>query len=228
MSNQNLHLHEEVLLIALRDEQGTIHSTVQYSFALAGALVAELLLTKKIKIEDTKKKLVNLIDSTPFGDPLLDECLEKIKSAKRRSNITNWVSKFIGIKQLKHRIAYQLVLKGILRVDEDRVLIFKRKIYPEVNPGSERKINQRLRDAVLYDSTDLDPRTVILVALAKNSDMLKFVIDKKDIKRRKERIEHIINGNAIGEATKEAIEAMQAAVMVACIMPAIMVTAVTN
>jgi golgi phosphoprotein 3 len=224
MSYLNLHLYEEVLLMALRDEQGTMHSSVQYSFALAGAFVAELLLAKKIEIEDTKKKLVNIIDSTPFGDTLLDECLEKIRTAKRRSNITNWVLKFSGLKQLKHRIAYQLVLKGILRADEDRVLFFKRKIYPEVNPEPERRINQRLADAVLNDSTNLNPRTVILVALAKNSDMLKLVISKKDIKRRKARIEQIINGNAVGRATKQAIEAMQAAIGMVCIMPAVIGT----
>lgn len=224
MSYQNLHLHEEVLLIALRDKEGTMRSNVQYSFAFAGAFVAELLLAKKIEIEDNKKKLVNLINSTPLGDPLLDECLEKIKTAKRRSNATNWVTKFSGIKQLKHRIAYQLVLKGILRADEDKVLFFKRKIYPEVNPEPERKINQRIRDAVLSDSTDLGPRTVILVALAKNSDMLKLVIGKKDLKLRKKRIDLIINGNAVGKATKDAIQAMQAAVVMVCIMPAVIGT----
>jgi hypothetical protein len=228
MSFLNLHLHEEVLLVALRDKEGTMHGSVQYSFALAGALVAELLLAKRIEIEDTKKKMVNLVDSTPIGEPILDECLEKIHTAKRRANATTWVSRFSGIKQLKHRVAYQLVLKGILRADEDKVLFFKRKIYPEVNPEPERRINQRLRDAVLGDDLDLDPRTVILVALTKNCDMLKLVIDKKDIKQRKERIQQIIDGSAVGKAAKEAIEAMQAAVIMVCVMPAVTVAATSG
>ena len=46
----------------------------------------------------------------------------------------------------------------------------------------------------------------------------------KEIKQRKKRIEQIVNGEIAGKATKEAIDAMQAAVMVACIMPAIMMT----
>ena len=38
---------------------------------------------------------------------------------------------------------------------------------------------------------------------------------------RKKRIEQVINGDVVGPATREAIEAMQAAVMVAVIMPAV-------
>jgi hypothetical protein len=44
------------------------------------------------------------------------------------------------------------------------------------------------------------------------------------LKARKTRIEQIINGEMTGKAAQEAIQAMQAAVMVACIMPAIMTT----
>ena len=38
----------------------------------------------------------------------------------------------------------------------------------------------------------------------------------------------MVNGEIIGHAAKEAIEAMQTAVMVAVIMPAIMTTVITN
>ena len=37
-------LHEEVLLLALRDEKGTIASGTMYQYALGGAILAELLL----------------------------------------------------------------------------------------------------------------------------------------------------------------------------------------
>ena len=56
---------------------------------------------------------------------------------------------------------------------------------------------------------------MVLVSLANNAEILKVVFDKKELRRRKQRIEQIVNGEIMGRAAKEAIEAMQAAVMVA-------------
>ena len=44
---ENLHLHEQLMLLALRDEKGTLESKASmYSFALGGALLAELSLRR--------------------------------------------------------------------------------------------------------------------------------------------------------------------------------------
>ena len=52
MQSQNqLHIYEEILLLALRDKKGTIFYDVHYPQALAAAILAELLLTKKVKLE---------------------------------------------------------------------------------------------------------------------------------------------------------------------------------
>ena len=218
-----LYLHEETMLLALRDKKGTIACGTMYQYAIGGAVLAELLLHKRIQIEESgKKKFVKLISGTPVGEPVMDECLEKIKKAKRRASLQTWVSRFAGVKRLKHKVAEQLCRHGILRADEDKVLLlFTRKIYPEVNPEPERALIERLRQAIFTDANDIDPKTVVLVSLAKNADILKVVFDRKKLKSRKKRIEQIINGDIVGKATKQAIEAMQAAVVVACIMPAI-------
>ena len=79
--------------------------------------------------------MVNIAGTTPVVEPVIDDCLKKIGSAKRRASIQTWVSKFAGLKNLKHRIATQLYERGILQVAEDKVfLFFTRKIYPEINP----------------------------------------------------------------------------------------------
>jgi len=225
-----LFLHEEILLLALRDEEGTIASGTMYQYAIGAALLAELLLSKRIEVEQSRKrKLVNLISSALLGELLIDECLEKISSAKRRAVLQTWVSRFSGVKNLKHRVAQQLCKRGILRADEDKVLlIFTRKIYPEVNPVPERELIERLRYAIFTDTRDIDPRTVVLLSLASSTDLLKVVFDKKKLKDRKARIKQIVNGEITGKAATEAIQAMQAAVMVACIMPAIMASTVNH
>jgi len=221
--NNNLYLHEEIMLLALRDEEGTIAAGPTYQYAIGAAVLSELLLSQRITIDQSnKKKLVDLVGSTPLGEPLLDHCLEKIASAKRRAALQTWVSRFAGVKNLKHLIARRLCQRGILRADEDKVLlIFTRKIYPEVNPQPERELIERLRGAIFTDAMDIDPRTVVLVSLANAAGLLKVVFDKKILKTRKKRIEKLVNGEIAGKAAQEAIQAMQAAVVVACIMPAL-------
>ena len=225
-TQNNLYLHEEIMLLALRDEEGTIAAAPMYQYAIGAAVLAELLVNQRIAIDQSRsRKLVDLVSSTPFGEPLLDHCLEKITAAKRRAALQTWVSRFAGVKNLKHLVARRLCRRGILRADEDKVLlIFTRKIYPEVNPEPERKLIERLRQAIFTDAPDVDPRTVVLVSLAKSASLLRVVFDKKRLKARKARMEQIVNGEITGKAAQEAIQAMQAAVMVACIMPAIMTT----
>ena len=229
MSTQdNLYLHEEIMLLALRNEEGTIAAGPTYQYAIGAAALAELLLNQRIAVDQSgKRKLVNLVSSIPFDEPLLDQCLEKVTTAKRRAALQTWVSRFASVKNLKHLVARQLCKRGILRADEDKVLlIFTRKIYPEVNPEPERELIERLRHAIFTDAADVDSRTVVLVSLAKAAGLLKVPFDKKMLKTRKARIEQIVNGEITGKAAREAIQAMQAAVMVAVIMPAIMTTTI--
>jgi len=224
-----LFLHEELLLLGLKDDKGTFASGTNMTYGLGGAILAELLLDRRIKVVTPKKTpLAEGLRSSKSGDPVIDECLRKIRDARKRASLQTWVSRFVGIKRLKHRIAEGLVKRRILRVEEGKVLgIFSRTMYPEADPGPERAILERLRRAIFGNATDIDPRTVALVALAHHSSVLKIVFDKKKLKERKARIERIMNGDLSGKATAQAIEAMEAvqtAVMVAVILPTIIST----
>ena len=221
---KRLYLHEELMLLALREETGTMRNSDRLAYTLGAAIVSELLLQKRIEIDPVKKKkmLVNLIDPTLFGDPILDEVILKIKDAKRRTNLKKWVIRIAGLKKLKRRIGLQLCRRGIVREDEDTVLLlFKRKIYPEVNPQPEQKLVARLRDAIFSDSDNVDPRDAIIIALAYQTRLLRQKFDKKDLKPRKKRIKQIAEGCATAKAAKEIMEAVAAAIVVATVIPAI-------
>jgi Golgi phosphoprotein 3 len=222
-TKSELFLHEEIMLLALRDREGTVASGTHYQYAIGGAILAELLLQGRISVEQSKKKMyAKVIDSTPVGESLLDNCLAKITGAKKTAQLQTWVPRFAGVKNLKKRVAGQLCRRGILRMDEDKVLgLFTRKVYPEVDPGPERQLIAGLHNAIFSEGGEVDPRTVVLLSLANSADLLKLVFDKKELRGRKKRIEQVINGEMTGQAAKEAIQAMQAAVMVACIMPAV-------
>ena len=219
----SVHLHEEVMLLALRDKEGTVAAGAMYQYAIGGAILAELLLSQRIRaVESGKKTLAKVVNPSPIGEPLLDECLNLVRDSKKKRTLQHWVSRFAGVKKLPQRVAEQLCRRGILRADENKVLLFfTRKIYPEVNPEPERQLIERLREAIFTESRDLDPSTIVLVSLANAVGLLNIVFDKKELKKRKERIERIVNGEVVGKAATEAIQAVQAAIMSAVIIPTV-------
>jgi len=223
-----LFLYEEIMLLALRDEQGTMAVGFPEQI-VAGAVLAELLLDGRISVEETRKQLVNVNDAKPTGDPIIDECLERIATSKRRAALKTWVSRLASTKNLRHKAAQQLCDRRILRAKEDKVLfVFKRRIYPEIDPKPEKKIIDRLRTAIFNENAQLDPRTVVLVSLANGSDLLRQTFGRKELKPRKKRIAQIENGEMTGKATREVIAACQTALIVAAIMPAMISTTVSS
>lgn len=228
IDSKPLHLYEEIMLLAVRNKEGTV-ATGYLEYAIAGAVLAELLLDRRISVENTRKQLVDLQNMKSTGDPILDECMERIKVSKRRASLHTWVSRLASIKSLRHKVARQLCRRRILRADEDKVLLlFTRKIYPEINPVPEKKIVDRLRSAIFTDNDRLNPRTVVLVSLANGADLLSQAFGRKDVRNRKKRIEQIVNGEMTGKATKEVIEACETAVMIAAIMPTIIASTCTS
>lgn len=222
-----LYLYEQIMLLALRDKEGTINPMSHYQFALAGAILADLLVNNYVSIDITKRrKIVELSNFQICGDNIIDECLGKIKNAKRRAAIETWISRFSSLSDLKHRVARQLCQKGILRADEETILLlFRRRIYPEINPEPEKKIIENVHQALHQSDDKIDAKTIILLSIAKNTNLLGSLFNKSDQRKYKQRIKQLTNGDITGAATKEALEAMQAAVTVACVMPAIMASA---
>ena len=124
-----LKLYEEVMLLALRDDKGTVSNSFT-EYALAGAIMAELILAKRITVDSSKKKKVALINAKPMADAVLDRALSKIKGSKRQISLANWVTKIASLKQLRLDIAYQLCDKEVLKAQQERVLlIFKREVF---------------------------------------------------------------------------------------------------
>lgn len=219
-----LHLYEEIMLLCLRDEEGTISAGYPDQL-LAGAIIAELVLEAHITVDDTRRQLVNVKNHRKTGDTIIDECLAKMKAAKRRASLQTWITRFAGIKELRHRVARQLCDRKILAASEDKVLfLFKRRIYPEINPGPEKEIIERMHRAIFGSDRNVDPRTTVLISIAYSSELLNQTFGRKTLKPQKKRLKQIANGDLAGKATKQVIDACQAAVIVACVIPTVVVT----
>jgi len=221
-AKHKLRLYDEIMLLALRDEKGTIETGAWYQQAVGGAVLAELVMEERLKIAtDGKKSLVKVRSRHDVGDELLDEWLDLIADDKVR-RVEHWINKIAGTKDLKGRIARGLARRKILRVSEDKVLlIFSRKIYPEMDPEPERALRERLRSAVLSERGDVDARTSVLLALAKGTGLIELVFDKKERKRHERRIEAVIDGDACGAAVRDLVAATKVVMTAVVFTPVI-------
>lgn len=217
LSTSELRLHEELLLLSLHSEKGSMRVS-SYGIAVAGGLLAELLLEGRVALERGAKPSKDRIvpaDPRPLSDPLLDECLRKIRDAKKPKAPKDWVMKFSQLSGLRKRVATGLVRRGILRERRARVLLlFPWTYFPTLDPAPERRIAERVREAVLGEG-EVDERTGALVAIAAKTGALKHVLGKRKLKERNARIEEIADSQPAASAVQGAVEAAQAAAVAA-------------
>ena len=218
---KSLFLYEEIMLLALRDEEGTFSSGF-VEYAVAGAILSELFLDKKIGLGGKRGDLVDHDHPPGTGDPIIDESLEKITEAKRRATVKNWVSRLSRIPKLRQKVARRLCQRGIVRAEEDRILfLFPRTVYPEINPKPEREIIERLKDSIFGKELTSDPRTVALISLARGTNLLESNLGREEIRDRKERIEELTAGETIGAAARDIMATGDAIASIAAMIPAL-------
>lgn len=226
---KRLHLYEEVLLLALRDEKGTLAHGAWHQQAIGAAVVAELLMQGRLGVEELgSKKFLHALGEVVLGDALLDECWAQVRDSRRPALLKTWLSRFAADASLKDRAARGLVERGILREDEKKVLLFfRRTIYPEADAGPEQEVIERLQRAI-YTDEKVEPRTAVLLSLADSTGLLALTFPKKELKAHRDRIAEVVNGDAVGPAAREQITAVQTATLVASIIPSMVVVTIAN
>lgn len=209
MADPSLTLPEQVLLLVLKDREGSLLRTTDFRFALAGALLTELLLRGRIELGvGSSGPLVTVVDETPTDDPALDRALEELVAASRRTSPERWVGHLADIQGLRLRVARQLCRKGALKEHEGRVLlVFRRTVYIDLESKVEARVTDRVREGIFGDA-DLDRQTALLVALARTGNILRAVFGAEEVLERQERIigvlDHIAPRGASGADSAEA------------------------
>jgi Golgi phosphoprotein 3 len=182
-------------------------------YGLAGALLIELIEAGLVRIEG--KELV----AAPRGsarDEMLDGILGTIRSSKRTRSLNHWVGK-IGRSggKIKKDLLARLVQKGILRQEEHRLFwVFPTNRYPQINPGPEYRIRERVRSAT-RGMTPPDEPTAALISLVHACDLTGTIFDKGERRDAKRRAKEITKSQPVGSAVAHAVEAIKAAVIVA-------------
>lgn len=228
MSQFPLCLQHELALLVLDDSKGTFEGGM-YAYGFAGAILSEMLLQGLISVTDDKSKLVSVKLSKPAGDVIVDEALSQIAGATKSYGLQYWVGQLAQLKNLSHRIADQLSALGIVQQAEGKFLwLFTRKIWPEIDGSYEDAIRKKMAD-VMFSTSTPDERTAVLIALAKAVGVLNTNFAPVELRQHDLRIRKICEGKVLaGGATKDAIEAVQAAMMTVLIATTTATTAASS
>ena len=141
-----------------------------------------------------KKRLLDrkvlLKSDSPTGDVLLDETLKHIKATEPTETVQTWIELLVGetwnpfklqyqLRNVRERIAKNLVEKGILTTEKQNFLLFDMTTHPVTNTTEKQRLVKKLQDSVLErwvnDPQRMDKRTLALLVLAHSSDVLESV-----------------------------------------------------
>ena len=147
----NLTLIDQLTLLALDDYKGNfIPDSTTFSYALAGALILELILEEKIVVADD---FVKIVDKNRTGDSILDEYIRLISESSKQRKVKSWIDRF-GQKsdKIKEATLTKLINDGILVKREEKILwLFNVDKYPTSDPRPENQLLARLHNIVVHN-----------------------------------------------------------------------------
>jgi hypothetical protein len=216
MARPDLTLHEQILLLVLTDRTGVLLDDTHFRFALAGAILSELLLNGYIELDSGESgHLVTVTRRERTGDPVLDDALRQILSATRRADTVRWIDRLADHEELHLRVARQLCRKEVLKEHEGRVrLIFLRNVFVELEAETQDEVTGRVRRAV-FDDGAVDARTALVASLASAGHILRAVFGDDEVQARQERIRTLMDHAEMSSEIRDSAREAEAAVVTA-------------
>jgi hypothetical protein len=226
-TSPELPLAAELLLLVLDDDEGKpLVDSTKRKAGVAGAAVLQLVLDGTLDLGpgDAKRaRLVAVPGAAEPRSPALVEARDRAVDQKPKDAVariggaSDWKGR---ADDLQEAVLAELVDAGVLeRVERTRLGVFTSKRWVLLRPEVEAEITSRL--AAVLDGAQPDARTAALLALANAVGVLPKVFpgrDKKAMQQRAKEIEQLSWG---GEAVSRAVADVQAAVMVAVMVPAV-------
>ncbi|KRF36561.1 GOLPH3/VPS74 family protein [Nocardioides sp. Soil805] len=209
---------EDLLLLLLDDEKGTLSASDKMRPLLGGALLLELALEGRVEVSERTSRWSTAkvaAVGTPLGEPVLDEALTRVAEKPRAAqDLVTRLGK--GTREL---LLDRLAARGLVERREGRVLgLFPHTTWPARDARHEESVRALLQGALVQRLTP-DARTSALIALLSAIDHAHKVVDRGDVPARevKRRAKEISEGAWAAQAVKDAVAAAQAAVTAAVV-----------
>ena len=206
---------EEILLLMLDDDGLFLPirgGAVEH--VMVGAVLMDLAFANRI---DTDPERLEVIDSTPTGNPLLDGALERIANSGETLNTKGWVELLARehAAEVRQHALDGLIELGILEAKDEKFLwVFHSRRYPTVDGRTERAVKLRMEDVLLSDDMP-DPRDVALVCLVDACDILDDLFSEREMERVRPRVEQLRMMDLIGREVGTVIAEIEESITMA-------------
>jgi golgi phosphoprotein 3 len=198
-----LAIAEDLLILTLPDHTGRSRGTpMNLSFALAGAVLIELMIRGRLRNDEKKRLLV--VDAAPTDDEILDEALARMTKAKRLKRAQDWVAAFsTGLHQLKPRLMKRLVARGVARMEHRHFMgLFPYDYYFTFDPAPYIRIQARLSETLLMGKPP-EPQTSLLISLLYACQFISAHFPKGERKKARAKAAEIAKGDIIAKAVAD-------------------------
>ena len=200
-----LTLIDQLTLLALDDNKGVfIPDSTTFSYAIAGAVVLELVLQEKVVITDD---LVKVRPGAQVDDPVLSQYLQIVRESKKERKIKSWLEN-IGQKadEIKKETLAKLIEDGILVKREEKILwVFQVDKFPTHNPRPENQLRGRLYDIVInHHKPDL--KEVMILNLVESCRLEEEVFGKENARVFKKEMERIKSEDHVSGVVNKSIQ----------------------
>lgn len=210
-----LNFAEEILLLALDDQQGVIKplpvSALEY--ALGGAILMELALNNRI---DTDLETLRMVNTEPTGDAILDYAMELMQKDPAPSTTAHYLGILAGqAKELQSRVLDRLVKKGVLKIENRKILwVFEVRRYPLVDNREIKEVKTRLRELIMSDEIP-DGREAVLISLVSACRLFDEIFSEEELERLRPRIAKLAKLDLIGQEVVRSIREIAQAMALA-------------
>lgn len=206
---------EEIMLLILDDDGSflpTRGGAVEY--ILAGAVLMDLAFANRI---DTDLEHLTCLDTTPTGNPILDQALAHIADSSQPKDTRGWIETLAGqdTTEIRQQALASLIERGILESQDKKFLwVFRARRYPTIDGRVEREVRLRISDVLLSDDIP-DPRDVAMICLVDAAGFLRDIFTAGELERATPRVEQLRKMDLIGHEVGSVIAEIERSVMMA-------------
>lgn len=208
---------EDLLLLLLDDDKGTLAHSDKIQPLLGGALLIELAMAERIEVAEKTSRWstskVAALDGAPVTEPMLVTALAQVSEKPRSAqDLVNRIGK--GTKEV---LLDRLVQRGLVeRVDGKWLGLFPNPKWPAADREHEAAVRASIQGALVQRLTP-DARTSALISLLHAVDHTLKIVERGDVAKKeiRARAKEISDGAWAATAVKDAVMAAQAAMTAA-------------
>jgi len=206
---------EELFLLSIYEKKHSLSFSSNYEgdYALAGALLAELLLLEKISINEEGR--VEADPAVEVNDPLLAIVWKRIRKEKRSRKLNYWI-RVLGQdqKKVKDRIVENLIQKNVISTKKKKFLWIPYKEYTQQDTTAKFFSKEMLR-LVVFAKEKSGDHVIILLSLVRACNLLDHLFTVDELSAAKARVNELVKNEILGNSVMSTIQEISDAAAIA-------------